>query len=124
MKMEIITTLIRIAVLVAVGIIIPALRTWITTRTENEKMMQIKQWAYSLVWAAEQLHNKVAKDDPDGEKRKKYAYNALNRFALKMGIALSGEEIEAMIECAVHELNGCHVPTETEIAAPEEKEED
>lgn len=122
-KVEIITVIIRIAVLVAVGIIIPALRKWIVTKTDNENLNEVKQWAYSVVWAAEQLYNKVEKNDPDGEKRRHYAYHAVNRFAQKLGLALTTSEIEAIIECAVHELNGCRMPATNEIAAPEKEDE-
>ena len=122
MKLEIITTIIRIVIVFLTGFVVPAVRKWLTARTKDEAMNTVKQWAYTVVWAAEQIHNKAKKDDPTGTLRKKYAHEAIERMGLKLGLVLSNDEIEAMIECAVHELNGCRIPAVNEIAAPEEGE--
>lgn len=122
MKLEIITTIIRIAIVILTGLVVPAIRKWLNTKTNDEAMSEVKQWAYTVVWAAEQLHNKAKKDDPTGTLRRKYAYEAIERMGLKLGLVLSNDEIEAMIECAVHELNECRIPAVNEIAAPEEGE--
>ena len=110
-RIEIITVLIRIAVLVITGLVIPALRKWIKTKSENESIAAVKEWAYTAVWAAEQLHNKLEHDDPDGTLRRQYAYEAIERMAFKFGIALTSDEINAMIESAVYGLNLSNTPT-------------
>lgn len=104
-RIQIITVLIRVAVLVITGLVIPALKKWIDSKSKSEAIATIKEWAYTAVWAAEQIHNKVEHDDPDGTLRRKYAYEAIERMAFKFGITLSSSEIHAMIESAVHELN-------------------
>jgi len=124
MKIEIIKILIQVAILFITGIVIPALKKWIDAKSENEAIATVKGWAYTVVWAAEQIHNKAKHDDPTGAIRRKYAHEAIERMALKLGLALSEKEIDAMIECAVHELNGCRVPVTGEIAAPEKDKED
>ena len=123
-RIQIITTIIRIVILLIVYILIPTLKKWIDAKSENEAIATVKQWAYTVVWAAEQIHNKAKHDDPTGDLRRKYAYEAIERMAFKLGLALSEKEINAMIECAVHELNGCHVPATNEIAAPEKDKEE
>lgn len=109
-RIEIITLLVRIAILVITGIIIPALKKWIDAKSENEAIATIKEWSYTVVWAAEQLHKKVEHDDPDGTLRRKYAYEAIDRMAFKLGIALTSDEIYAMIESAVYGLNLSNTP--------------
>lgn len=122
MKLEIITTIIRVAIVILTGLVVPAIRKWLNAKTNDEAMSEVKQWAYTVVWAAEQIHNKAKKDDPTGTLRREYAHEAIERMGLKLGLVLSSDEIEAMIECAVHELNGCRVPAVNEIAAPEKEE--
>ena len=123
-RIQIITTIIRIVILLIVYILIPTLKKWIDAKSENEAIATVKQWAYTVVWAAEQIHNKAKHDDPTGDLRRKYAYEAIERMAFKLGLALSEKEINAMIECAVHELNGCRIPATNEIAAPEKDKEE
>lgn len=123
-KMQVITTVIRIAILLIVYILVPAAKKWLDDKSENEAINTVKQWAYTAVWAAEQIHNKAKHDDPTGNLRRQYAHEAIERMAFKLGIVLSEGEIDAMTECAVHELNGCRVPAVNEIAAPEKDKED
>ena len=77
MKMEILELLIRLAVLVMAGIVIPAFRRWLNARTDNERLNKIRSWVYDAVYAAEQIYNHTEKLDPDGSKRKKYVHNAV-----------------------------------------------
>ena len=44
MKMEILELLIRLAVLVMAGIVIPAFRRWLNARTDNERLNKIRSW--------------------------------------------------------------------------------
>lgn len=129
-KIEVITLLIRVAILVITGLIIPALKKWIDAKSENETISIIKEWACTAVWAAEQLHKKVEHDDPDGTLRRKYAYEAINRMAFKLGVALTSDEIYAMIESAVYGLNLSNTPTDDDsekcygFSAPEKEGSD
>ena len=102
MKLEIITLIIRLAIAVMTGICIPAFRHWLKAKTENEKYEQIRQTAETAVYAAEQL---LKKTDPDGEERRKYAHRLIAMAAMRLGVALTDNEIDSMIQAAVRELN-------------------
>lgn len=105
MTTEIISLLIRLAIAVVVGILAPACKKFINTKTENEQRERIRQVAETAVYAAEQIHKYVEKDDPDGTKRWGFAHDAIERAAYKMGIALSNKEIDTYIQAAVLEVN-------------------
>jgi len=102
MKLEIATLIIRLAIAIMTGICIPAFRHWLKAKTENEKYDQIKRTAETAVYAAEQL---LKKTDPDGEERRKYAHRLIAMAAMRLGVALTDNEIDAMIQAAVKELN-------------------
>ena len=102
MKLEIITLVIRLAIAVMTGICIPAFRTWLKAKTENEKYEQIRQTADTAVYAAEQL---MRKTDPTGEERRKYAHKLIAATAMRLGVALTDNEIDSLIQAAVKELN-------------------
>ena len=102
MKLEIITLVIRLAIAVMTGICIPAFRTWLKAKTENEKYEQIRQTAETAVYAAEQL---MRKKDPTGEDRRKYAHQLIAMTAMRLGVELTDNEIDSMIQAAVQELN-------------------
>ena len=102
MRIEIITLIIRLAIAVMTGICIPAFKHWLDVKAENEKYAQIRQTAETAVYAAEQL---MRKTDPDGEERRKYAHRLISDTATRLGIALTDNEIDSMIQAAVKELN-------------------
>lgn len=102
MKLEIITLIIRLAIAVMTGICIPAFKHWLDIKAENEKFKQIRQTAETAVYAAEQL---MRKTDPTGEERRKYAHKLIAATAMRLGIALTDDEIDSMIQAAVKELN-------------------
>lgn len=102
MKLEIITLIIRLAIAIMTGICIPAFKRWLDVNAENEKFAQIRQTAETAVYAAEQL---MRKTDPDGEERRKYAHRLISDTATRLGIALTDNEIDSMIQAAVKELN-------------------
>lgn len=106
MKAETLEILLRIAVLAVTWVIVPAVKKWIEAKTDNEKLERIKQWARTAVAAAEQIYNHAKKSDPEGTLRRGYARKAIVYMAHKCGISLTEEEIEAMIEAAVNEING------------------
>ncbi len=101
MKLEILEMIVRLVVLIMAGVVIPALKKWLETKTENEQTEKVRSWAYTVVFAAEQLYNHTQKLDPDGSLRKKYARNTLHRICLRSGIDVSERELDALIEAAV-----------------------
>lgn len=105
MKLEILELLIKLAVLVMAGIVVPAFRKWLQTKTENEQMEKIRGWVYSAVYAAEQIYNHAEKIDPDGSMRKKYAKNTVMKICMNSGILITNRELDTLIEAAVNTLN-------------------
>lgn len=108
MKMEILELLIRLAVLVMAGIVIPAFRRWLNARTDNERLNKIRSWVYDAVYAAEQIYNHAEKLDPDGSKRKKYVHNAVMKICLSNKILITDRELDILIEAAVNTINSIH----------------
>lgn len=108
MKLEILELLIKLAVLVMAGIVVPAFRKWLQTKTENEQMEKIRGWVYSAVYAAEQIYNHAEKIDPDGSMRKKYAKNTVMKICMNSGILITNRELDTLIEAAVNTLNSLH----------------
>ena len=97
MKLEIITLLLRLAIVVITCVIAPTVKHWLETSTENAKMESVREAAWSAVYAAEQLYNTMERADPSGEIRRKYAARA--------GIALTDSDIDNIVQAAVQELN-------------------
>ena len=105
MTVEIITLILRLAIVVMGGFIVPAFRKWIQTKTENENMNRLKMAAETAVYAAEQMHKATEKVEEYRELRRKFAYDAISRAAHKIGIVLTEKEIDTLMEAAVQELN-------------------
>ena len=105
MKLEIITLLLRLAIVVITCVIAPTVKHWLETSTENTKMESIREAAWSAVYAAEQLYNTMEHADPSGEIRRKYAARAVSIAAAKVGIVLTDSDIDNIVQAAVQELN-------------------
>ena len=105
MKLEIITLLLRLAIVVITCVIAPTVKHWLETSTENTKMESIREAAWSAVYAAEQLYNTMKHADPSGEIRQKYAARAVSIAAAKVGIVLTDDDIDNIVQAAVQELN-------------------
>lgn len=105
MKLEIITLLLRLAIVVITCVIAPTVKHWLETSTENVKMESIREAAWSAVYAAEQLYNTMECADPSGEIRRKYAARAVSIAAARAGIALTDSDIDNIVQAAVQELN-------------------
>ena len=108
MKLEIIELLIKLAMLVLAGIVIPAFKKWLNARIETETLEKIRGWVYAAVSAAEQIYNHAEKLDPDGSKRKKFVHNSVMKICLNNGITISDRELDILIEAAVNTLNSIH----------------
>lgn len=105
MTVEIITLLLRLAIVIVTCIIAPAVKHWIEAKTDSTKMDEIRKTAETAVYAAEQLYNTAKKADPDGEIRRKHVYKAVSWAAHQAGICLTDDEIDTIIQAAVQEIN-------------------
>lgn len=105
MTIEILTLVIRLAIVVITGLLVPALRAWIHAKTDNEKLNQLKAAAETAVYAAEQMHQKIADKEEYQEARRKFAREAISRAAHRLGLVLTNAEINELMEAAVQELN-------------------
>lgn len=105
MTVEIITLLLRLAIVIVTCIIAPAVKHWIEAKTDTAKMDEIRKVAETAVYAAEQIYNTAEKADPDGEIRRKYVYKAVSWAAQQAGICLNDREIDTIIQAAVQEIN-------------------
>jgi hypothetical protein len=47
----------------------------------------------------------MRKTDPTGEERRKYAHKLISMTAMRLGVALTDNEIDSLIQAAVKELN-------------------
>ena len=105
MTAEIITLVLRLAMCIMVGIVVPAFKKWLEAKTENEKYEQLKKAAETAVYAAEQMCKAANQLDPEGTERKKIAKHAISRAAIRLGLAITDQELEEILEAAVQELN-------------------
>lgn len=105
MNAEIITLVLRLAMCVMVGIVVPAFKKWLEAKTENEKYAQLQKAAETAVYAAEQMCKAANQLDPEGTERKKIAKHAISRAAIRLGLAITDQEIEEILEAAVQEIN-------------------
>ena len=83
------------------GVLIPYLRTKIAAN----KLAEIQYWVNAAVTAAEQIFN----EPKTGSQKKKYVMD----FLSKLGVNLTEDELNVLIEAAVKELNLLQEPVET-----------
>ncbi len=87
------TILIALIGAIITYIIIP----YIKSKTTGEQFRNIEYWVKVAVSAAEQIFNQPGM----GEKKKRYVIN----FLQDLGIKITIEQLEILIEAAVHEIN-------------------
>ena len=104
-KVELMKLTVQIVTLVITAFIVPALMSWLNEKAEDAQLDRVKGWALKAVKAAEQVYKDYEKSDPDGVKRRSYARRALKRVCTRCKICLTDEDIETLIEAAVHEIN-------------------
>ena len=97
--LKIALAIISIVGAVITGVLIPYLRSKITTN----KLEEIQYWVNVAVTAAEQIFN----EPKMGDLKKKYVLD----FLSELGVNLTEEELNALIEAAVKELNLLQEPT-------------
>jgi hypothetical protein len=77
------------------GLVVP----WLKLKIGNEKMKDIEKWVTVAVTAAEQMQ--VAGLLPPNQEKKDYVL----QFIRDKGITITDEELDALIEAAVYEIN-------------------
>lgn len=100
-----------VAALVAV-IITAVVIPYIKSKTTTQQQAQINAWVKIAVAAAEQIY----KGSGRGEEKKEYVINWLE----DRGFTLDEDEVDALIESAVYELNNGIIPIENVTITPTE----
>ena len=90
---QILSLIITLIGLILTGVFVP----WLKTKISNEKLTAIEKWVNIAVAAAEQM--KVAGIITDDKK------TYVVKFLKDKGITITDEELDALIEAAVYELN-------------------
>ena len=85
------------AIIALIGTVITViLIPYIKSKTNVEQQKEIYAWVQIAVAAAEQIYKGIGR----GEEKKQYVLDWLNQ----QGIKVNSDEIDAMIESAVHQL--------------------
>lgn len=100
-----------VAALIAV-IITAVVIPYIKSKTTTQQQAQINAWVKIAVAAAEQIY----KGSGRGEEKKEYVINWLE----ERGFTLDEDELDALIESAVYELNNGIIPIENVTITPTE----
>lgn len=100
-----------VAALIAV-IITAVVIPYIKSKTTTQQQAQINAWVKIAVAAAEQIY----KGSGRGEEKKEYVINWLE----ERGFTLDEDEVDALIESAVYELNNGIIPIENVTITPTE----
>ena len=101
------------AVAALIGVIITAVVIpYIKSKTTTQQQAQINAWVKIAVAAAEQIY----KGSGRGEEKKEYVINWLE----ERGFTLDEDELDALIESAVYELNNGIIPIENVTITPTE----
>lgn len=100
-----------VAALIAV-IITAVVIPYIKSKTTTQQQAQINAWVKIAVAAAEQIY----KGSGRGEEKKEYVINWLE----DRGFTLDEDEVDALIESAVYELNNGIIPIENVTITPTE----
>ncbi len=87
-------------VITLIGVLLTRLVVpWLKLKIGNEELKDVEKWVTVAVTAAEQM--KVAGLLPDGQQKKDYVLE----FVKDKGITITDEELDALIEAAVYEIN-------------------
>ena len=100
-----------VAALIAV-IITAVVIPYIKSKATTQQQAQINAWVKIAVAAAEQIY----KGSGRGEEKKEYVINWLE----ERGFTLDEDELDALIESAVYELNNGIIPIENVTITPTE----
>lgn len=101
---KIIVSVISILGAILTGIVIPYIRE----KIGNEKLARYEYWATCAVKAAEQIFSEQGM----GETKKEYVVNFLNEIFNKNKVIITKEQIEILIESAVHSMKSNEITFE------------
>lgn len=104
-KLELISTLIKAAMMIVTIFVAPALRSWLKAHADEKAVKTMTQWADIAVKAAEQLKNAMDMQDPTGVDRKRWARKWIIETAHKMEIEITEDQADMLIEAAVLDNN-------------------
>ncbi len=92
-----------VAILLTV-VILPGLRTWLKSRSQNEQSSLLYGFIEELVKAAEQMYKPGTTQSSQGLNfvKKDYVMREVVAFAQRHGIAVTREQLEALVEAAVY----------------------
>lgn len=101
---KIILGVISILGTILTGIVVPYIRE----KIGNEKLTRYEYWATCAVKAAEQIFFEQGM----GETKKEYVVNFLNEMFNKNKVVITKEQIEILIESAVHSMKSNEITFE------------
>lgn len=105
MKVELMKLGVQIITLLITAYLAPAVLGWLAQKSEDARENRVKDWAVKAVRGAEQVYRDYAKTDPHGIKRRNYAREIIRRANKRYRMALTEDDIDALIEAAVQELS-------------------
>lgn len=91
--------LVQAIIVVAIGLVVRYLVPWIKSQIEGTKLKEIINWSYKFVEAAEQIFG-----SGKGADKKDYVTKMLKKLLTAKKLALSEEQINALIEGIVNEM--------------------
>lgn len=121
LKVELIKLAIQAITLVIAGFLAPAVLSWLNEKSEDARLSRMKDWALKAVKAAEQIYKDYEIRDPDGENRKKAALRILRRANYRCKLGLTDEDLEALLQAAVHDINAVGVECWADLPEIEDK---
>lgn len=97
---------ISLAVILLTVVILPAVRTWLKSKTSAEQNNVLLSFIEELVKAAEQMYRPGMTQATQGLNfvKKDYVMREAVAFANRQGIPISHEQLEALVEAAVYAL--------------------
>ena len=104
-KLELISTLIKAAMMIVTIFVAPALRSWLNAHADEKTVKTMEQWADIAVKAAEQIRNTINIQDPGGTQRKAWARKWIVETAQKMHVEITPDQADMLIEAAVIDNN-------------------
>lgn len=105
MKVELMKLGVQIITLLITAYLAPAALDWLAQKSEDARENRVKDWAVKAVRGAERVYRDYAKTDPCGIKRRNYAREIIRRANKRYRMALTEDDIDALIEAAVQELS-------------------
>jgi hypothetical protein len=95
---------ISLVVILLTVVILPGLRTWLKSRSQNEQSSLLYGFIEELVKAAEQMFKPGMTLTPEALNavKKDYVMREAVAFAHRFGIPITREQLEALVEAAVY----------------------